>query len=166
MENNLLDDFTAYVEYFCRIHKKIGHSGEKKHFVRLDHEELAQGLNGKLYFPIVTMEKLTASYSDVTDSAQKSRHIEMLFLDKVPDSGNFKQIEQVQSKMEAIAECFIFKTRKMRRNLRFSFLRNLKLTGVEINYVSNISTFLWGVLLSFDMETPITECVNEDDFIE
>jgi hypothetical protein len=166
MENNLLKDFSAYVEYFCTIHRKIAHSPDKKHFVRLDHEELAQSLNGKLYFPVVTLEKLTASYSNMTDNPQKSRHIEMLFLDKIPDSGNFKQIERVQSEMESLAESFIFKTKKMKRSPAFPFLRSLQFRDIEIDYVSNIATLLWGVLLSFELETPVSECVDENDFIE
>jgi hypothetical protein len=166
MENNLLEDFTEYVEYFCRIHKKIAHSPEKKHFVRLDHEELSQSINNRLFYPAVTLEKLTASYTGIEDSPVKNRHIEMLFLDKVKDAGDFKLIEEVQSRMESLAESFIFKTRKMRRNPNFPVLRNLRLTDIEIDYVSNIATLLWGVLLSFDLEMPISECVNEDDFTE
>ena len=166
MENNVLKDFSDYVEYFCRIHKKIGHTPEQKHFVRLDHQELKQSINANLYFPVVTLENLTASYSDITDNPQKIRHTEMLFLDKVSDSGNFKKIESAQSQMESIAESFVFKTKKMKRNPDFPVLRNLRLSNVEIDYVSNIATLLWGVLLSFDLETPILECINEDDFIE
>ena len=166
MENDVLKDFAAYAEYFCRISKKIGHSPERKHFVRLDRQELKQSINAALYFPVVTLEKLTASYSDAADNPRKSRYIEMLFLDKVPDAGDFAQIEDVQSRMESLAESFVFKTRKMRRNTAFPFLRNLRLTNVELDYVSNISTLLCGVLLSFDMETPMEECVNEDDFTE
>jgi len=165
MENNVLKDFTAYVEYFCSIHKQIAHTKDKKHFVRLDSQELSQSLTTVLYFPVVTLEKLTASYSDQVDSPLKTRHIEMLFLDKVPDPGDFKKIEEIQSEMERIAESFIFKTKKMKRNPAFSVLRNLRLTNVEIDYVSNIATLLWGVLLSFDLETPIMECINDNDFI-
>jgi len=166
MENDVLKDFTDYVEYFCTIHKRIAHSASRKHFVRLDNQELPQSMNTNLYFPVVTLEKLTASYSDLADSPQKSRYIEMLFLDKVPDSGDFKKIEEVQSQMETLAESFIFKTKQMSRNSAFRGLRNLRLTNIEINYVSNIATFLRGVLLSFDLETPILECINVDDFIE
>lgn len=166
MENDVLKDFAAYVEYFCSIHKRIAHSEKKKHFVRLDSQELPQSINATLYYPVVTLEKLTATYSDLEDNPHKSRYIEMLFLDTVPDSGNFKRIEDVQSAMERIAESFIFKTKKMKRDSKFPGLRNLRLTNVEIDYVSNVATLLWGVLLSFDLETPVLECVNEDDFIE
>ncbi|MDR2086005.1 MAG: hypothetical protein LBP72_02400 [Dysgonamonadaceae bacterium] len=165
MANNSLRDFSDYVEYFCRIHKQIAHTDERKHFVRLDHQELTQSINAGLYFPVVTLEKLTISYSDTADSFGKSRYIEMLFLDKVPDAGNFRQIEDVQSRMEKLAESFIFKTRTMRRHPEWPELRTLRIHGVEINYVSNIKSLLWGVLLSFDMEMPGRECINEDDFI-
>jgi hypothetical protein len=166
MENDVLKDFSAYVEYFCKIHKKIGHSAEKKHFIRLDHQDLAQSIHSELCFPVVTLEKLTASYSDVVDSPQKLRHIEMLFLDHVTDAGNMIQIDDVESRMEMLAETFIFKTKKMRRKPEFSFLHNLRITNVELNYVRNVATLLWGVLLSFDLETPFLECIHLDDFIE
>jgi hypothetical protein len=166
MANKALRDFSDYVEYFCSIHKQIVHSPERKHFVRLDHQELTQSINTGLYFPVVTMEKLTVTYSDMPDNTSKSRYIEMLFLDRVPDAGDFKQIEDVQTRMEKLAESFIFKTRKMRRNPEWQELRTLRISSVEINYVSNIKSLLWGVLLSFDLEIPSMECINEDDFIQ
>ena len=166
MGNNVLKDFADYVEYFCRIHTKIMHRDDRKHFVRLDNQELQQSINANLYYPVVTLEKLTAGYSDVADSPQKTRHIEMLFLDSVSDAGNPKEIENVQSRMENIAESFIFKTQKMRRNSKFETLRNLKMSNIELDYVSNIATLLWGVLLSFDVEIPISNCIDENDFME
>jgi hypothetical protein len=165
MDNSTLRDFSDYVEYFCRIHKKIAHSPEKKHFVRLDHQELAQSINANLYFPVVTLEKLTLTYSNMADNPNSLRHIEMLFLDKVPDAGDFKQIENVQYRMEKLAESFFFKTKNIDRN-KWPEFKRLRISSAEIDYVSNIKSFLWGVLLSFDLEMPCAECIDEDDFIE
>jgi hypothetical protein len=166
MANNVLKDFSDYVEYFCSIHKKIAHSPEKKHFVRLDHPELAQAINSEIYFPVVTLEKLTLAYSDMPDNPNKSQCIEMLFLDRVPDAGDFKHIEDVQSRMEQLAESFIFKTKKIARSKKYEVLKHIRISNAEMEYVSNIKSLLWGVLLSFDLEFPISECAGEDDFIE
>jgi hypothetical protein len=157
-------DFSDYVEYFCTIHKQIAHSPKKKHFVRLDNRELAQSIQASLYFPAVTLENLTVTYSSVPDSPLKTRQIDMLFLDRVPDAGNFKQMEDVQARMEKLAETFIFKTRKMSRNPEWPELRHIRITDVEINPVRNISSLLWGVLLSFDIESPCAECYDENEF--
>jgi len=81
-------------------------------------------------------------------------------------AAEYKVSKYLQPQMELIAESFIFKTKKLKRDPAFPALRNLQLTNVEIDYVSNIATLLWGVLLSFDLETPALECINEDDFIK
>ncbi|MDR1336039.1 MAG: hypothetical protein LBK22_04330, partial [Tannerella sp.] len=108
---------------------------------------------------------LTLTYSNMADNPNSLRHIEMLFLDKVPDAGDFKQIEDVRCRMEKLAESFIFKTKNIDRN-RWPEFRKLRISSAEIDCVSNIKSLLWGVLLSFDLEMPGTECINEDDFIE
>jgi hypothetical protein len=90
----------------------------------------------------------------------------MLFLDRVPGAGDFKHIEDVQSRMEQPAESFIFKTKKMARSRKHEALKHIRTSNAEMEYASNIKSLLWGVLLSFDPEFPISECAGGDDFIE
>ncbi len=157
--NNLLQDFTKYIETLCSKHVEIKHSKEKKHFIRLDNDEMLQ--EGKyIHYPVVTMEKLTASYSDQEDNTTKNRHVEMMFLDHISDTGNFNHIENTWSRMESIAEDFIMKIKSDRRSRKYPFLKNLKMTGIELDFVENVATLLWGVLLSFDIELPFSGCIN------
>jgi hypothetical protein len=157
---NLLDDFTAYLETLCSRHKLIRHSEKEKHFCRLDRGEVISGMNVKLYYPIVALDRLTVSYPDMKDNTVKTRHIEILFLDTAP-LGNFIEIERTQSKMEGVAESFLMKMRMDRRNTKdYPCLRLLNISGVEMDYVDNFSTTLWGVLLSFDLEMPYNACLD------
>ena len=172
MTNTVFKDFGDYVEHFCSIHKKIAHSPERKHFVRIGQNELAQALGANIHFPAVTLEKLTVTYSDTHDNPFKTQCISMLFLDKVTDAGNFKRIEEVWSEMERLAESFVFKTKKTVYNEKtgrqkvYPALKNARITDVEMEYVENISTGFWGVMLFFDLTFPMAECVREDDFTE
>ncbi|GAB6122280.1 hypothetical protein [Dysgonomonas termitidis] len=159
---NLLDDFTEYIENLCRKHVLIKHSAEKKHFVRLDNDELLQEGKANIYYPVVTMEKLTVSYTSQPDNFRKSRHVELMFLDHIRDAGDFNNIENVWTKMEAVAEDFIKKIRVDKRNL--PFLKSLVMDNAELDYVENIKAHLWGVLLSFDINLPFDNCLDPDRF--
>jgi len=163
--DNLLDDFTAYIESLCRKHTSIKHTGEKKHFVRLDNDELLQDGKANLYYPLVTMDKLTVSYTGLDDSFRKGRHVELMFLDHISDVGNFDNISDVWSNMESVAEDFLKKIRIDRRNTTlYPFLKSLTIDNAELDYVENIQTHLWGVLLSFDIGLPFNNCIEPGRF--
>ncbi|MDH6355477.1 hypothetical protein M2132_001820 [Dysgonomonas sp. PH5-45] len=163
--DNLLDQFTGYIESLCAKHTSIRHSPSKKHFVRLDNDELLQEGKSNIFYPVVVMEKLTITYSGLEDSFRKSRHIELLFLDHVRDAGNFGNIESIFTNMESIAEDFLKKIRIDKRDTsNYPFLKSLVISNAEIEYVENIHTHLWGVLLAFDMELPFNNCIAAGRF--
>lgn len=163
MENkNLLDEFTAYIEDLCKKHTWIQHTAERKHFIRLDSDELLQEGKANIYYPVVTMDKLTVSYTSEPDNFRKSRYIELMFLDHIRDAGDFNNIQNVWTKMEAVAEDFLNKIRMDKRNL--PFLKSLMIDNAELEYVENIKTHLWGVLLSFNIDLPFNNCLDPDRF--
>lgn len=162
---NLLENFTLYLEDLCRKHTSIKHTDKKKHFVRLGSDEMLQEGKVDIFYPVVTLDKLTNSYSGLEDSLRKSRHVEMLFLDHVSDAGNFKRIESVQSEMEGVAEDFLRKIRLDRRDrVNYPFLKDLRIDEAEIDYAANVQTHLWGVLLSFDLDIPFDSCLPPGRF--
>ncbi|MDR1098008.1 MAG: hypothetical protein LBL57_07750 [Tannerella sp.] len=162
--NDLISDFTSYIENLCRQHTVILHSAEKKHFVRLDSDEMLQGERTGICYPVVTLERLTVSYTGPADGISKVRHIEMMFLDHVKDPGNFNAISGIWSSMESVAEDFIRKIRTDRKNRKdYPFLGGI--SGMELDYVENIVSHLWGVLLSFDYGIPFSECIAPGRFV-
>lgn len=165
MENrNDLTDFTNYIKSLCEKHTAINHTERKKHFLELGNDQqLHEGK--KLYYPIVTMEKLSNSYSDLADSLRKKRYIELMFLDHVQDAGNFNDINYIWNNMERIAEDFLRKIREDRRDRdTYPFLRKLKLSNAELDLVESVSTHLWGVILSFELDLPFNECIEKGRF--
>ncbi|MDR2003601.1 MAG: hypothetical protein LBQ74_11255 [Prevotella sp.] len=168
MENQnqgLLDDFTRYIENLCKKHILIKHSAEKKHFVRLDSDEFFQGESADICYPLVAMDKLASTYTDQEDNFRKRRHVELMFLDHIEDIGDFDNIESVWATMESIAEDFLKKIRADRKNrVDYPFLRSLVISNVELYYVENIHTHLWGVLLSFETDLPFNNCLDPGRF--
>lgn len=163
-KNNDLTAFTNYIESLCEKHTSINHTEEKKHFLELGNDQQLQE-GKKIYYPVVTMEQLTTSYSDLTDSVSKKRNIELMFLDHVKDAGDFNNINAIWNNMEGIAEDFLRKIKVDRRNRdTYPFLNKLKLNSAELDLVENVSTHLWGVLLSFELELPFSECIEDGRF--
>lgn len=165
MANNQdLTDFTKYIESLCEQHTSINHTKDKAHFLELGNDQQLQ-MGKKLYYPVVTMEKLTNSYSDQPDNIRKKRNIELMFLDHVPDATNFKNINSIWDNMEWIAEDFLRKINQDKRDKKtYPFLQKLRLSNAELDLVENVSTHLWGVLLSFEIDLPFSECIEVGRF--
>lgn len=163
---DLLNDFTAYIESLCEKHVDIKHnpSGER-HFVELSTDKMMQKMKS-LYYPFVTLDKLTVTYPWNDDNRRKRRYLEMMFLDNVSDAGDFARIQAVKNNMEKIAEEFLLKIDENRKDRRaFPFLRGLVMDGVEINYIENESATLYGVLLSAQYELPFPGCLAAGRFL-
>lgn len=164
MENrNSLDAFTLYIEDLCRRHTSINHTADEKHFVRLNSEELPQEQHTIIKYPVVTMDKITATYTGAVDAEHKSRNIELMFLDWVTDPGDSNRIEAVFANMEEIAEDFLRRMKTDRRNKAYPFLKNFTISA-ELDYVEAVSTLFYGVLLSFDFDAPFDNCIKDGRF--
>ena len=167
MANNQLSDFTEYTENLCVKHVDILHvvdDEDHKHFIELNDEQQLQDAKSFCY-PLVTMDKLTISYNGQQDSTLKNRYVEIMFLDSVSDTGDFKRIQQVKNSMERVAEDFIMKMKTDRKDrVAYSFLKCLVLSNIELNFVENKAINLYGVLLSFNFELPFVETLEAGRF--
>lgn len=163
---DLLIDFTAYIESLCVKHVDIGHDPEgERHFVELSTDKMMQKMKS-LYYPFVTLDKLTITYPWTDDNRRKRRYLELMFLDNVSDTGDFIRIQAVKNHMEQIAEEFLMKIDEDRKDRRtFPFLRGLVMEGIEINYIENESATLYGVLLSAQYELPFPGCLSSGRFL-
>lgn len=164
---DLLSDFTTYIESLCAKHVDIKHSPEtERHFVELSTDKVIQSMKS-LYYPFVTLDKLSIAYPWTDDNRRKRRYLEMMFLDNVSDAGDFARIQSVKNNMEKIAEEFLLKIDNDRKDrIKYPFLRGLVMDSIEINYVENESATLYGVLLSAQYELPFPGCLDEGRFIE
>lgn len=163
MQSNFLDDFTAYIEQLCTKHVEIRHSETDTHFLQLNDDEQFHDMKS-LTFPIVTLDKLTVSYTGQEDATRKSRYCELMFLDSA-GAGDFVAIQDAKNRMERVAEDFIKKMKADRKNrIQYPFLRTLVLSGIEFNFVENKAHGLYGGLLSFDFELPFVEDLEAGRF--
>jgi len=165
MENNSLEQFTAYIESLCTKHVDIQHTVLEPRFIELNNEKQLKQSKEQLY-PVVALDKLTISYSGANDAMQKNRVVDILFLDKSDSATDYEQIQTIKNNMERIAEEFVIKIKidsKDRKN--YAFLRNLLIGSIEINLIDNEQINLHGALLSFSYELPFVEYISEGRFI-
>ncbi len=163
MQSNTLDDFTQYVENLCRKHVEIKHSDDDCHFLQLNDDQQFQELKN-ITFPMVTLDKLTVSYTGSEDSTRKSRYCELMFLDKA-GAGDFVEIQEVKNRMERVAEDFVKKMKADRKQRTlYPFLKTLVLSGVEFNFVENKAHGLYGGLLSFNFDLPFVDQLEAGRF--
>ncbi len=165
MAQNLIDSFTAYIENLCRHHTVIGHTDNRKHFVDLSTDELLQEGKSLVYYPVVTIQKLTNSYDGREDALRKTRYVELMFLDHLQDRGSFKQMEKAWAQMEQVAEDFLRRIRIDRRDRQaYPWLRSVSIEKAEGDYVENVVSHLWGYLLTFDLDMPFDNCIEPGRF--
>lgn len=162
--NNQLSDFTAYIDSLCRKHVEILHSDDDRHFIELNDEQQLSDSKTLLY-PLVTLDKLTVSYTGGEDFMNKNRYVEMMFLDSIRNSKDFVEIQLAKNAMERIAEDFLRKIKKDKRSrAKYPFLKNLSLSDIELNFVENSSLNVYGALLSFNFELGFVEELEDGRF--
>lgn len=166
--NNLLADFTDYIESLCATHVDIKHvkgDEDNQHFIELNIDQQLQD-SKHICYPLVCMEKLTISYTGLEDSTNKNRYCEIMFLDSVSDTTDFVSIQNVKNAMERVAEDFIKKFKADRKNRsKYPFLKRLVLSNMELNPIENKSITLYGWLLSFNFELPFNETLESGRFV-
>ena len=164
---NLINDITGYIEELCRKHAVIKHTDTETHFVNLATGAMAQKSRTQIFYPVVTLEKLENSYAGQEDSYRKKRTIELMFLDKVSDSGDFARMNAVWEEMEWVAEDFLRRIRLDRRDRTgYSFLKSLKINSAQGYYVENVAAYLWGYMLTFDADMPFLDCIQPGRFTD
>lgn len=160
---NLLDDFAAYIQGLCAKHVDIKHTEEESHFVVLHSDSQLQGKNQT--YPLVTLDKLEISYTGPEDATRKMRLIEMMFLKKTANNAEASEILAVKTEMERVAEDFIKKIKKDKKNRAvYPFLKTLKLDEIRLNYIENNSINLFGALLSFNYDLPFSYELEDGRF--
>lgn len=154
MSDNTLDQFTGYIESLCTKHVDILHTEEDPRFIELNSEKQMARSKSQLY-PLVTLDKLTISYTGDEDATRKNRMVEMLFLELISDPNDDVAISDAKNKMESVAEDFIRKMKIDKKNRAvYPFLKTLKVSDMTIDYAENEDKGLYGVLLSFSFELP------------
>ncbi|HRZ98344.1 MAG TPA: hypothetical protein P5084_12380 [Paludibacter sp.] len=164
MENNSLQDFTTYIESLCTKHVEIRHQKADPRFIELNNEKQLNAQKMQLY-PLVALDKLTISYGGQNDAMQKSRTVDLLFLDKAKQVGDYAEVQRIKNRMERVAEEFVIKIKiDSKDRVNYPFLRNLVIGSIELNLIDNEGINVHGALLSFSYELPFTESIEAGRF--
>lgn len=166
MQNNSLEQFTAYIALLCAKHVDIQHSESDKRFIELNDEKQLQQSKTQLY-PLVAIDKLTITYPGANDAMRKNRIVDLLFLDKVENASDYSQIQATINKMERMAEEFLIKIKiDSRDRVLYPYLKNLLLSSAELNIIEQPMNKLYGALLTFSYELPFAEYIEPGRFDE
>lgn len=164
MPDNNIIGLTEYIARLCASHVEIQHKPEEPHFIELNDEKQLTSDKNQIY-PLVALDLITIIYTGQNDSMNKSRLIDLLFLEKVP-AGDFAAIQATKNKMEHIAEEFVIKMKKDSRDRKtYPFLKNLVMGSIEINTIEHKGINLHGAIMSCSYELPFVEYIAEGRFL-
>ncbi len=146
-----------YVDYFEGIatqHKEIQHTDAKKHFARINIEEVLTGLRSSIFTPALILESFEGGLIDnKSDNILADRMGAFMILKEV-EHDNFKQEAEFLDDCERIGLDAI---RRMRRDARVQpiqarLLRGLQLSKVGWMKVGPVFDNWYGYRFTFSLE--------------
>lgn len=154
MQINSFAQFVGYLESLAEQHKDIKHNRQNvSHFTRLDTDELDNEIQNKVGFPVICLDRYSASLSGESGNVTKKKGITIMILDHVPDQTDFDHIHEVWDKTEAIGDDFIAKIFDDMSKLVINGIFDLDLSSVAMEPASNKSIGLYGTIITFNLNT-------------
>lgn len=146
-------DFNQYISYFESIARNliaIGHTDTKKHFFRLEFEEVLTALPNQMNWPCMILEGYDVSFIDnKSDNILKVRNGAFVILDKVKNLQDFNAIHAVYDKCEVIVDDIISKIMNDKRSRQHAVVKDIDLSQVEIVMIANDVEGAFGFRCSF-----------------
>lgn len=157
-KNSCFSDFIGYIEELSRRHSAIQNGVDgRKHFIRLDTDELDNSIKQTLGFPVVCMDRYSANLSGRESNRFKKRGITLMFLDYVSDAKNYDRIHEVWDKCESIADDFITRIYNDVIGGNVLGVMEMDLSEVEYELAGNRSINLYGVVVTFTVSSRFCE---------
>lgn len=154
MQINSFTQFVSYLESLAVQHCDIRHNRENvSHFTRLDTDELDAEIQNKVGFPVICLDRYSATFSGESGNVTKKKGITLMILDHVPDQNDFDHIHEVWDKTESIGDDFIAKIFDDMSKLVIPGIFDLDLNSVVMEPASNKSIGLFGTIITFTLDT-------------
>lgn len=164
-KNNRFSEFIGYIEELSRCHSEIQNGVDgRKHFIRLDTDELDNSIKQTLGFPVVCMDRYSANLSGQDSNRFKKRGITLMFLDYVSDVKNYDRIHTVWDNCESIADDFISRIYNDVTAGKVPGVMAMDLSEVEYELAGNKSINLYGVVVTFTVSFRFCEFSGSGNF--
>ncbi len=156
-------NLSEYFDYFFKMaenHKLIGHTNQEKHAFLVELFSLEESLRSAVHWPLVAVETpMKESQNSTFANLRWSWHGAILILDKWSDQGDTTKGEEVDNRCLQIAEDFVAKMVKDRRDYSVAnkafVLEGLDAASLSIEVVPRGWGDFKGCRLSFDFGEPM-----------
>lgn len=146
-------DFNQYISYFEAIARNliaIGHTNEKKHFFRMEFDEVLVALPAKINWPALILESYDISFIDNKgDNILKQRNGAFMILDIVKNQQDFNAIHTAYDKCEVIVDDILSQIMLDKRSRSHAVVKDLDLAQVQVIPVANDIEGAYGFRCSF-----------------
>lgn len=149
-----LSEFLSYLESLAEKHNEIRHKRDgRTHFIRLDTDELDNSIKQIIGFPVVCIDRYSASLQGSSGNVSKKRGITIMILDYVADSKNYEKIHETWDRCETIADDFIAKIYSDIKAGVAAGIFDFELSDVEYELAGNKSLGLYGSIITFPVSS-------------
>lgn len=153
-KNSRFSEFIRYIEGLSRSHGQIRHEADgRKHFIRLDTDELDNSIKQALGFPVVCMDRYSANISGQDSNRFKKRGVTLMFLDYVADVKDYDRIHAVWDDCESMADDFVIRIYNDVTAGKVPGVAAMDLAEVEYELAGNRSINLYGVVVTFSVSS-------------
>ncbi len=158
--------FSEIIEYFeniARSHVGIKHTDTKKHFFRLELDEVLTGLRSKINYPALILEGYDFDYTDVqSDNVIKNRSGAFILLDHSKDNHDFDRIHEIWDALEEIGDEIVIKILADKRNRSEKTIRGFDMNDIQAVLIANDVDQNYGIRFSFKISTHKSNDVNTE----
>jgi hypothetical protein len=154
MQNVRFNDFIKYIESLAVKHEDLRHTKEGvSHFTRLDTDELDAGLQTRVGFPVLCLDRYSAQITGQDGNMHKRRGITLMFLDHIADTKDYDRIHNVWDNCEAIADDFVAQIYADANAMTIPGINNIDLSSAEYELAANKGLNLYGIIVTFPVLT-------------
>jgi len=151
--------FSALVTYFenlARMHRDIGHSDSKKHFFRMEVDEVLSGITRTdVAYPFLILEGYGYDFSDSkSDNLLKNRRGAFMLLDHVSDPSDFDAIHAVWDHMEEIGDELLVRMKTDKYNPLAPVIRDFQFSTSEATLIANEIDGSYGIRFTYTLTSP------------
>lgn len=155
-------DLIAYFDNLARKHKGILHTDTKKHFFRMEIDEVLAGINRTdVAYRMLILEGFKYGFTDnKSDNLLKNREGGFILLDRISDMSDFDAIHIKWDELEVIGDDILMKIKADKRNPNTPVVRDFDFASVDASLIKNEIGKTVGIRYLFTISSPISNDVD------
>ena len=153
----MIETFEEYLEELARQHPDIKHEVKGKcHFSYLSDD--AQNKHaGSMYYPCIVADSGNFAFGGQPGNMLLNTEYSVLFLQRIKDTGNNKEIRQAFADMKRVLLDFAAKFNRDKRAMKYTFLNRFSIFGSEGQRIYMQDNALYGYALFFSADSSFTD---------